>query len=102
MSVRSRMRIALATAVALALAATLSATSGASTATRRDSSTPVNGGILLAGMPDSPDHLDPGLSYTNEGWEIIEATNNEDSALTHVEHCGPLLGAGSLLLGCRA
>ncbi len=27
-------------------------------------------------MPDNPDHLDPGLSYTNEGWEMLEATNN--------------------------
>jgi hypothetical protein len=34
--------------------------------------------------------------------KIVEATNNEDSALTHVEHCGHLRGAGSLLLGCRA
>lgn len=38
--------------------------------------TPVNGGTLRAGIPDNPDHLDPALSYTNEGWEILEATNN--------------------------
>jgi peptide/nickel transport system substrate-binding protein len=38
--------------------------------------TPVNGGILQAGIPGNPDHLDPALSYTNEGWEILEATNN--------------------------
>src|SRR6185437_1853107 len=38
--------------------------------------TPVNGGTLRAGIPDNPDYLDPGLSYTNEGWEILEATNN--------------------------
>jgi peptide/nickel transport system substrate-binding protein len=36
----------------------------------------VNGGILQAGIPGNPDHLDPALSYTNEGWEILEATNN--------------------------
>ena len=41
-----------------------------------DSSTPVNGGTLMAAMPDNPDHLDPGLSYTNEGWEMLETTNN--------------------------
>ncbi len=37
---------------------------------------PVNGGILKAGIPDNPDHLDTGLSYAVEGWEILEATNN--------------------------
>jgi peptide/nickel transport system substrate-binding protein len=37
---------------------------------------PVRGGVLLAAIPDNPDHLDPALSYTNEGWETLEATNN--------------------------
>jgi peptide/nickel transport system substrate-binding protein len=41
-----------------------------------DSGSPVRGGILKAGIPGNPDHLDPALSYTNEGWEILEATNN--------------------------
>ena len=45
-------------------------------ASRRRPGTPVNGGTLHAGIPDNPDHLDPGLSYTNEGWEILEATGN--------------------------
>ena len=36
----------------------------------------VEGGTLRAGINDNPDHLDPGLSYTSEGWEILEATNN--------------------------
>ncbi|MEP6641852.1 MAG: hypothetical protein ABJB93_08090, partial [Gaiellales bacterium] len=40
------------------------------------SGAPINGGTLRAGIPDNPDYLDPGLSYTNEGWEILEATNN--------------------------
>jgi peptide/nickel transport system substrate-binding protein len=40
------------------------------------SGTPVSGGTLRAGIPDNPDYIDPGLSYTNEGWEILEATNN--------------------------
>src|SRR5947209_5252515 len=34
------------------------------------------GGTLRAGIVDNPDHLDPGLGYTNESWEIVEATNN--------------------------
>ena len=37
---------------------------------------PVNGGTLQGGIPDDPDHLDTGLSYAVEGWEILEATNN--------------------------
>lgn len=38
--------------------------------------TPVNGGTLKAAMGDNPDHLDSGLSYATEGWEILEATGN--------------------------
>ena len=38
--------------------------------------TPVNGGILQAGEATDPDHLDPALSYTNEAWEMLEATND--------------------------
>jgi peptide/nickel transport system substrate-binding protein len=87
MRLRSAKRIALATVAALAFAASISATSGASTSSRTDDSTPVNGGTLLAGIPDSPDHLDPGLSYTNEGWEIFEATN--DGLLTFVRTNDP-------------
>src|SRR6266480_51100 len=35
-----------------------------------------NGGVLRAGIPDDPDHLDTGISYAVEGWELVEATNN--------------------------
>ena len=35
-----------------------------------------NGGVLQAGIPDDPDHLDTGISYAVEGWELLEATNN--------------------------
>jgi peptide/nickel transport system substrate-binding protein len=35
-----------------------------------------NGGTLKAGIPDDPDHLDTGISYAVEGWELLEATNN--------------------------
>ncbi len=36
----------------------------------------MNGGVLRAGIPDNPDHLDTGISYAVEGWELLEATNN--------------------------
>jgi peptide/nickel transport system substrate-binding protein len=58
-----------------------------------DSGTPVNGGILKAGIPGNPDHLDPALSYTNEGWEILEATNN--GLLTFKKAAG---GAGATVV----
>jgi len=35
-----------------------------------------SGGALRAGIPDNPDHLDTGISYAVEGWEVLEATNN--------------------------
>ncbi len=50
--------------------------SGSSASSGGSGGTAVNGGILKAGIPGNPDHLDPALSYTNEGWEILEATNN--------------------------
>ena len=88
MRLRPRMRLALASLAALVLAASIGVTAGVSKpAARGDDTTPVNGGILLAGIPDSPDHLDPGLSYTNEGWEIFEATN--DGLLTYVRTDDP-------------
>ena len=72
MSARTLTAALAATALALLVAACGSSSStGGSGA-----STPVNGGILEAGIPGNPDHLDPALSYTNEGWEILEATNN--------------------------
>jgi peptide/nickel transport system substrate-binding protein len=60
----------------LVLAAVALTVPAGSLARSADSSTPVNGGTLMAAMPDNPDHLDPGLSYTNEGWEMLEMTNN--------------------------
>jgi peptide/nickel transport system substrate-binding protein len=53
----------------------------------------VNGGILQAGIPGNPDHLDPALSDTNEGWEILEATNN--GLLTFKKAAG---GAGATVV----
>ena len=37
---------------------------------------PVDGGVLRGGIPDDPDHLDTGISFAVEGWELLEATNN--------------------------
>ncbi len=65
----------LALLAATALAAGCGGSSGSS-GSGGGSGAPVNGGTLRAGIPDNPDYLDPGLSYTNEGWEILEATNN--------------------------
>src|SRR5438445_13712061 len=55
----------------LVLAAVASATPDS-----RRSAAVTSGGTLRAGIPSTPDHLDAALSYTNEGWEILEATNN--------------------------
>lgn len=79
--------IGLAAALSLALVASLTA----SAAPQAQAAT--NGGTLKAGIPSNPDHLDPGLSYTNEGWEILEATNN--GLLTFKKAAG---GAGSTIV----
>jgi peptide/nickel transport system substrate-binding protein len=60
-------------AVALTVPAILWAASAASGGGTR---LVTSGGTLRAGIPSTPDHLDPALSYTNEGWEILEATGN--------------------------
>jgi len=68
-----------ATAVLLAAGLMLAAGCGSSSSSAGSSSpagSPVNGGTLLAGIPSNPDHLDPGISYAVEGWEILEATDN--------------------------
>jgi len=61
--------------------------------TSRSTPAATNGGTLRAGIPTDPDHLDPGLTYTNEGWEIVEATNN--GLLTFKKAAG---GAGSTIV----
>jgi peptide/nickel transport system substrate-binding protein len=78
---------------ALTLAAGCGGSSGSGGGSGGGGGTPVNGGTLLAGIPSNPDHLDPGLSYTNEGWEILEATNN--GLLTFRKAAG---GAGSVVV----
>jgi peptide/nickel transport system substrate-binding protein len=59
---------------ALALAAGCG--SSGSSSPSAPSGTGRSGGTLLGGIPDNPDHLDTGISYAVEGWEILEATNN--------------------------
>ena len=64
---------------ALLLAAVAAAAAGCgsgSSATSGSAGAVVNGGVLRAGIPDDPDHLDTGISYAVEGWELLEATNN--------------------------
>ncbi len=80
---------ALALALTVALAAIAAACGDSSTVTAPTTtgptstgssapapSTPVEGGTLKAAIQENPDHLDAGLSYTNQGWEILLATNN--------------------------
>jgi peptide/nickel transport system substrate-binding protein len=78
---------------ALTLAAGCGGASSSGGGSGANAGTPVNGGTLLAGIPSNPDHLDPGLTYTNEGWEIVEATNN--GLLTFRKAAG---GAGSVIV----
>ncbi|HEU5373701.1 MAG TPA: ABC transporter substrate-binding protein [Gaiellaceae bacterium] len=63
--------VALAAAVAVAAAIATSGTSAASQASRA-----VNGGVLRAGIADNPDHIDTGIGFAVEGWELTEATGN--------------------------
>ncbi|HEY5430347.1 MAG TPA: ABC transporter substrate-binding protein [Solirubrobacteraceae bacterium] len=70
--------VALACALTVAACGSSSSSSGASASSSGGAAagTPVNGGVLQAGEVSDPDHLDPALSYTNESWEILEATND--------------------------
>ena len=61
--------IALGGAVAVAAALATSGTSAASQA-----GDAVNGGVLKAGIADNPDHIDTGIGFAVEGWELTEAT----------------------------
>jgi peptide/nickel transport system substrate-binding protein len=85
--------IGLAVALSLAPVAALTASATPRAPRAHQASAPANGGTLKAGIPSNPDHLDPGLSYTNEGWEILEATSN--GLLTFKKAAG---GAGSTIV----
>ena len=86
------MRLLVAAVTAAALVAAGCGGSGAASGTGSNSG-PHRGGVLEAGIPSNPDHLDPALSYTNEGWEILEATNN--GLLTFRKAAG---GAGDVIV----
>ncbi|MEP6641401.1 MAG: ABC transporter substrate-binding protein [Gaiellales bacterium] len=72
------------------VAATLAGCGSSSSSTSGPAAAVQNGGTLRAGIPDDPDHLDTGISYAVEGWELLEATNN--GLLTFKKAAG---GAGS-------
>jgi peptide/nickel transport system substrate-binding protein len=72
------------------VAATLAGCGSSSSPTSGPSGAVQDGGTLRAGIPDNPDHLDTGISYAVEGWELLEATNN--GLLTFKKASG---GAGS-------
>jgi peptide/nickel transport system substrate-binding protein len=74
-------------AVVVAVAVAAGCGSSSSTTTAVSGGKPVNGGVLTGGIPDNPDHLDTGLSYAVEGWELLEATNN--GLLTFKKASGP-------------
>jgi peptide/nickel transport system substrate-binding protein len=59
----------------LLLAASAGCGSGSSSSAG-SAGAPVNGGTLRGAIPDNPDHLDTGISFAVEGWELLEATNN--------------------------
>src|SRR5689334_3263840 len=64
-------------ALVIAAVAALAAGCGGGSGTSSGGSGGVqNGGTLHAGIPDDPDHLDTGISYAVEGWELLEATND--------------------------
>jgi peptide/nickel transport system substrate-binding protein len=79
MTVRGLSAAAIAVALAIGVAAcgsSGSSTTGGGSGGGAAEGTPVDGGTLRAGIADNPDHLDTGLSYATQGWEILEATNN--------------------------
>jgi peptide/nickel transport system substrate-binding protein len=69
----SSKHLAVLAAAGLALAVAGAAPAGPRTS---GSATPVAGGVLRAAIADNPDHLDTGIGFAVEGWELTEATNN--------------------------
>jgi peptide/nickel transport system substrate-binding protein len=68
--------VALLAAAALAACGSSGSSGSSGSAGSGSPGAAVNGGTLTAAIPDNPDHLDPGLSYATEGWEILEATGD--------------------------
>jgi peptide/nickel transport system substrate-binding protein len=71
MSSKHSISLAVVSALALATVGANPTASGASSST-----TPVDGGVLHAAIADNPDHLDTGIGFAVEGWELTEAANN--------------------------
>jgi peptide/nickel transport system substrate-binding protein len=69
------MRRILITVAVLLLAVSAGCGSGSSSSAG-SAGAPVDGGTLRGAIPDNPDHLDSGISFAVEGWELLEATNN--------------------------
>ena len=69
------MRRILITVAVLLLAVSAGCGSGSSSSAG-SAGAPVDGGTLRGAIPDNPDHLDTGISFAVEGWELLEATNN--------------------------
>ena len=64
------------TSVAVLLLAVSAGCGSGSSSSAGSAGAPVNGGTLRGAIPDNPDHLDTGISFAVEGWELLEATNN--------------------------
>jgi len=62
--------------VAVLLLAVSAGCGSGSSSSAGSAGAPVNGGTLRGAIPDNPDHLDTGISFAVEGWELLEATNN--------------------------
>lgn len=62
--------------VAMAVLALIAASATPATTRKAQRPAVVNGGVLHAGIADNPDHLDTGIGFAVEGWELTEATNN--------------------------
>ena len=62
--------------VAVLLLAVSAGCGSGSSSSAGSAGAPVDGGTLRGAIPDNPDHLDTGISFAVEGWELLEATNN--------------------------
>jgi peptide/nickel transport system substrate-binding protein len=62
--------------VAVLLLAVSAGCGSGSSSSAGSAGAPVDGGTLRGAIPDNPDHLDSGISFAVEGWELLEATNN--------------------------
>jgi peptide/nickel transport system substrate-binding protein len=70
----SRLHLVALAAAALATLYAAGASSGAPKVTLARAVT--EGGTLRAAIADNPDHLDTGIGFAVEGWELTEASNN--------------------------